>query len=61
MSTLVQYEPFVTDTIATFLRSLDERFVGKLGPDGICDMSDWTKYFALDIVSALTMGAPYGL
>jgi hypothetical protein len=61
MSTLVHYEPFVADTIATFLRVLDEKFVGKIGADGICDMSDWTKYFALDIVSALTMGVPYGL
>jgi hypothetical protein len=61
MSTLVLYEPFVTDTVATFLRVLDAKFAGKPGADGICDMSDWTKYFALDVISALTMGIPYGL
>ncbi|RFU24956.1 hypothetical protein B7463_g11377, partial [Scytalidium lignicola] len=61
MSTLVNYEPFVTDTIVSFLRALDTRFVGKAGDDGICDMSEWTKYFALDVISALTMGKPYGL
>jgi hypothetical protein len=60
MSTLVQYEPFVTSTVATFLRAMDERFAGELGADGVCDMSDWCKYFALDVVSALTMGASYG-
>jgi cytochrome P450 len=61
LSTLVQYEPYVTDTVATFLSQLDQRFAGKPGPDGICDLSEWTKYFALDVVSALTMGKPYGL
>jgi cytochrome P450 len=61
MSTLVQYEPFVTETIAQFLRAMDEKFAGNPGSAGICDMSEWTKFFALDVVSALTMGAPYGL
>ena len=61
MSTLVQYEPYVTDTCSTFISQIDQRFAGKPGPDGICDMSSWTRYFALDVVSALTMGKPYGL
>jgi hypothetical protein len=61
MSTLVQYEPSVTNTVATFLRALDQRFAGKEDVNGICDMSEWCKYFALDVVSALTMGKPYGL
>ncbi|KAH8799844.1 cytochrome P450 oxidoreductase [Xylogone sp. PMI_703] len=61
MSTLVNYEPFVTDTVTTFLTELNNRFAGKGGTDGICDMSEWTKYFALDVVSALTMGKSYGL
>ncbi|KIW92143.1 uncharacterized protein Z519_07127 [Cladophialophora bantiana CBS 173.52] len=61
MSTLVNYEPYVTDTVTTFLAQLDQRFAGRPGPDGICDMSEWTKFFALDVVSALTMGKGYGL
>ncbi len=61
LSTLVQYEPYVTDTVATFLSQLDKRYANKPGPEGICDMSEWAKYFALDVVSALTLGAPYGL
>ncbi|KAH0848185.1 putative cytochrome P450 [Fonsecaea pedrosoi] len=61
LSTLVNYEPYVTDTVTTFLTQLDQRFAGRPGPDGICDMSEWTKFFALDVVSALTMGKSYGL
>lgn len=61
MSTLVHYEPFVAETITTFLRVLDDKFAGKSGSDGIFDFADWTKYFALDVVSMLTMGEPYGL
>jgi cytochrome P450 len=61
MSTLVQYEPFVADTMVTFLTVLDDKFADKPGPNGIFDLADWTKYFALDVVSLLTMGEPYGL
>jgi cytochrome P450 len=61
MSTLVQYEPFVAETVATFLRVLDERFAVTAGPGEIFDITDWNKYFALDVVSMLTMGEPYGL
>lgn len=60
LSTLVNYEPYVTDTVSTFLTQLDSRYAGKPGPDGICDMSDWTRFFALDVVSALTQGKSYG-
>lgn len=61
MSTLVQYEPFVAETVATFLKVLDDRFAGTAGPGDIFDIADWNKYFALDVVSMLTMGEPYGL
>jgi cytochrome P450 len=61
LSTLVNYEPYVTDTVAMFLEQLDKRFAAKPGPDGVCDMSEWTRFFALDVVSALTMGKAYGL
>ncbi len=61
LSTLVQYEPYVTDTVATLLDQWDRRYAGRSGQDGICDMSEWTKFFALDVVSALTMGKSYGL
>jgi cytochrome P450 len=47
--------------VATFLQQLDQRFASKSGSEGICDLSEWTKYFALDVVSALTMGKSYGL
>ena len=61
MSTLVHYEPYVTDTVSTFMTQMDKRFAGRLGPAGICDMSEWARFFALDVVSALTMGKGYGL
>ncbi|KAJ9610545.1 hypothetical protein H2200_005322 [Cladophialophora chaetospira] len=61
LSTLVHYEPYVNDTVSTLLDQLDKRFAARPGPDGICDLSEWTRFFALDVVSALTMGKGYGL
>ena len=61
LSTLVQYEPFVTDTLSDFLAQLNQKYADKSGAQGICDISDWCMYFALDVVSALTMGRTYGI
>ena len=61
LSTLVQYEPYVTDTLATLLFQLDQRFGGKPGGEGICDLADWCRFFALDVISDMTQGRPYGL
>ncbi|KEF63058.1 uncharacterized protein A1O9_01034 [Exophiala aquamarina CBS 119918] len=61
MSTLVQYEPYVTDALATFLFQLDQRFAGKYSKEGIFDLADWCRFFALDVISGLTQGRPYGL
>lgn len=61
LSTLMQYEPYVTDTLATLLFQLDRRFEGKLGDEGNCDLADWCRFFALDVISHVTQGRPYGL
>ena len=39
LSTLVNYEPYVTDTVATFLQQLNQLFAEEEGPEGICDLS----------------------
>lgn len=61
LSTLVQYEPYVTDALATLLFQLDQRFAGKHGEEGTLDLADWCRFFALDVISDLTQGRPYGL
>jgi cytochrome P450 len=61
LSTLIQYEPLVTETIAEFVHAIETRIVGKLGSEGLVDFSKWANYFALDVISKLTFGSPYGL
>lgn len=57
----MQYEPYVTDALSTLLCQFDQKFADKLGDEGIFDLSDWCRYFALDVISDLTQGRPYGL
>ncbi|KAK5065098.1 hypothetical protein LTR84_000934 [Exophiala bonariae] len=61
LSTLVHYEPYVTDALASLLLQLDSRFSGEYNEKGIFDLADWCRFFALDVVSSLTQGRPYGL
>lgn len=61
LSTLVQYEPYVTDALATLLFQFDRRFASKHSEEGTFDLADWCRFFALDVISDLTQGRPYGL
>ena len=39
LTTLIQYEPFVNNTVATFIQQLDKRFADKSTNEGIVDLS----------------------
>lgn len=60
LSALVQYEPFVNDTIASFLRELDIRFANKEGLDGVFTLQQWMHWYAFDVVGELTYGSSFG-
>jgi hypothetical protein len=53
LSTIVQFEPLVDATIATFISELDRRYVDKPDLDGICDFGTWLHYFAFDVIGEL--------
>ena len=61
LSTLIQYEPLVTRTLTTFLRVAHRDYADKKGEVGIFDFAEYSKYIALDVISELTFGTPYGL
>ena len=61
LSTLIQYEPLVTRTLTTFLRMARRDHADKPGAAGIVDFSEYSRFIALDVISELTFGAPYGL
>lgn len=50
LSTIVQFEPLVDDTISTLIKQLDQRYVD---PDGVCDFGKWLHYFAFDVIGEL--------
>lgn len=60
LSALVQYEPFVNNTIASFLQQLSTRFADKPGADGLVDLPTWLQWYAFDVIGELTYGAPFG-
>ena len=60
LTTLVQYEPFVNNTITTFIRQLDQRFADKTGVDGIVDLPRWMHWYAFDVIGELTYGQAFG-
>lgn len=60
LTTLVQYEPFVTDTVELFLEQMDARFAGKTGPDGRIDWPRWLQFYAFDVIGELTYSSKHG-
>lgn len=60
MSSLVQYEPYVDDTIDVFFEQLDKRFAGKPGPDGVIHLPTWLQYYAFDTIGELTYSSRHG-
>lgn len=53
LSTIVQFEPLVDDTISKFLKELDRRYVDNVSPNGECDFGKWLHYFAFDVIGQL--------
>lgn len=57
----MQYEPLVNRTLSTFLHVAHRDFVDRPDKDGIIDFSQYSRFFALDVISELTFGSSYGL
>ena len=57
LSTLVEYEPLVDSTTATFLTQLDERFADT---GEVCDFGRWLQFFAFDVIGELAFSKRLG-
>ncbi|CAG9998296.1 unnamed protein product [Clonostachys byssicola] len=60
MSTMVQYEEMVNDTIAVLFKQLEERFDGRPGDDGVIDFPKWIHFFTDDAITRITYGQSLG-
>jgi hypothetical protein len=60
MTALVKYEPYVNNTIKTFLAVLETRFCERPGKEGAIDFPEWLQYYAFDVVGELTYGKRHG-
>jgi cytochrome P450 len=60
MTTMVQYEGYVDETINVFLRQLETRFAGKEGLAGVIDFYKWLHFFTDDAVTNVTYGSRLG-
>jgi cytochrome P450 len=61
LSTLIQYEPLVNRTVEDFLDQVNRRFADKSGDDGVMDLSQWFRYFAIDVIGQITYSSPHGM
>ena len=57
MSSLVQYEPMVSDTTAKFLEQTEAIFASK---NKVCDFALWLQYFAFDVIGDITYSKRHG-
>ncbi|KAK5303668.1 hypothetical protein LTR99_005430 [Exophiala xenobiotica] len=57
MSTLVQYEPGVNETIEVFLDQTDRLYAN---PNRVCDFAEWLQYFAFDVIGQITYSKRHG-
>jgi cytochrome P450 len=60
MTTMVQYEAYVNDTIQVFLQQIGSRFAGKEGQAGVIDFYKWLHFFTDDAVTNVTYGSRMG-
>lgn len=60
MTTMVQYEEKVNDTISVFFKQLESRFDGRAGDEGVVDFPTWLHYFADDAITKITYGESIG-
>ncbi|KAI1263268.1 cytochrome P450 [Xylariaceae sp. FL1019] len=57
MSALVQYEPFVDNTLKLFFEQTERLFAGR--PEG-CDFVRWLQFYAFDVIGEVTYGKRHG-
>ena len=57
MSTLVQYEPAVDAVIERLLKRTEQSYASK---NTICDLAEWLRYFAFDVISEITWSSNPG-
>ena len=60
LTTLIEYEPFVSDTVELFLQQMDARFANKLGAEGSVDWPRWLQFYAFDVIGELTYSSKHG-
>lgn len=60
MTTMVQYEGYVDETIKVFLQQLETRFTGKEGHASVIDFYKWLHFFTDDAVTNVTYGSRLG-
>ncbi|KAK5652181.1 hypothetical protein OQA88_10824 [Cercophora sp. LCS_1] len=57
MTNLVEFEPYVENTIKFFLSRLDEKYVGSDKP---CNIGDWLQWLAFDVMGEITFSKRLG-
>ena len=60
MTSLISYERFVDQSIEMFMSQLRERFADRASQEGVVDLSRWLHFYALDVITEITYGAPLG-
>jgi cytochrome P450 len=60
MTTMVQYEAYVNETIKVFLQQIEARFAGREGPGGVIDFPTWLHFFTDDTITNVTYGKMMG-
>lgn len=57
MSSLVQYEPRVEETLSLFLQRTEDYFET---PGKVCSFSLWLQFFAFDVIGQITYSKMHG-
>ncbi len=60
LSSILKYEPWVTDTILVFMQEIGHRYATKSGEGGLVDLHRWFAFFTADVISNLTYGQRTG-
>lgn len=57
MTSLIQYEPRVNETVRVFLEQTDTLYAA---PGNVCNFILWLQYFAFDVVTEITYSKRVG-
>lgn len=57
MSSLIQYEPRVNETVRAFLKQTEQLYAT---PGRVCDFITWLQYFAFDVITEITYSRRVG-